>query len=707
MAQTYTPSSNGNSDATGRGDGDRVKQWEERRQQAKQHRKRFEPDWRICQSFVANKQWIGWDRREHRVISLLNDPREKDREHYTVNIVNQYVRTILGKLYTDDFRPDIQYRTEDVVSVDYARQADRAFAYAWDVEIGAEEALFEALLAVCIYGTSATRCRFDPTLGPYKMDVPMINGKPMLEGDKARAAVAGAAALGHTVSFQSMHEGKIVWEPLLPDMLLPPAGVKRETNFPWLIVETLMSVEAVKSRYGDKAKGLVEQDLSAIDSDLSLAVGPDDASGESAKLRGHLKVSTGYEFPNSDYHEGRMDTWAQDTMLEPSDQLPYEVNGERKAGIAFFHYNRLPQRFWSMGVVEPLIGVQRQRNRAASQRVELKDRMGLGRVFVEKGAVSEWNPPKGKIGEVIEIRPGMRMPVESTGPGVGDWIQAEVEIADRDADKVAGLREVSMGAAPAGVSAYSAMALLKEEDDRRVGPVLKGVRESVEELTHYTLSAIRQYWPDNKQIMVAGDTGALDAFLFVSSKLPPTAYVRVGKGAAVPRSQAAEIQKIFDLYDRSIQGGQPIPFSWLFESLKVGQAQPLPKQEVDVQRGKAQLENMLLVRGEPVQPVYYDNDQIHLAEHRAAQAQYAMIPGAEGQAQAIEQHIQMHTLNAQQKGGMGSVPQLQGPMGQQGQAPPANPMVQNQQQGNPMANIGRMAQGPPPQPSQPPPQPGQ
>jgi hypothetical protein len=362
-------------------------------------------------------------------------------------------------------------------------------------------------------------------------------------------------------------------------------------------------------------------------------------------------------------------------MLDVREQLPYVIDGEAKVGIRFFKYHRIPGRFWPMGMVEPGIGPQRQRNRSRSQYIEIKDRAGLGRVWARPNSLKVATVPGAKLMEVIEVRMGAEIPTESSGTGPGSWIAQDVQMHDADLDKVMGMGQASLGQAPGGVSAYSAMALLAEQDDKRVGPILKQIREEIKWLTKYTLNDIRTYWPTDKQIVLAGQSeDAVDAFIFNSSKLPEDVYVRVGSGPPVPRSQAAEIQKIFDLYDRSVSSGQPLGTLWLYESLEAGKALPVPETDAQQQQEKADIENMLIARGGAVQVSQFDNAQIHIAEHTTAVEEHALIPEAQDVVRALQEHIQEHQQMQQQSASPGTTsPLLQGAMGAQGGAQPGAP----------------------------------
>lgn len=626
-------------------------EWRDRLQQARIDRRRFEPVWQLCQSFLQNRQWVGWDYHDRRIVQL---PNPDDRVRVTVNVLTQYHWTFLGKLTSDDLRPDITFRRDDPISRAYARQARRSFEFGWDEESEGDAITLEALGSLSAFGLGAIRCRPDPAFGDLVGHFPVDEtGRMRVKDGDAYAAENYAGAGGNGFDTAPLHAGRLALDPLNPFNILPPPGIAHERDFPWLIIERPIALSMLEMIYGAKAKQVREESMRAIDmigvrEDSGIA----DGGTYSGMLKDHARLYTGFEFPTRQNPQGQMAVWAGNVLLDgPDKPLPFTVRGQGRAGVVFLKYHPVPGRFWPIGVIEPLIGPQKQRNRARSQWIEMKDRAGLGRVFAYKGSITSVNKPKGGVFEMVEVLPGHDMPKETQGVAPGEWLQAEVSQNDNDLDRVAGLREVSLGQAPAGVSAYSAFALLAEQDDRRVGPVLKSVRLELGKLAKIYVCGMRTYWLPQKQIDISGEDpdGLLDSFLFDSSKLPPEVYVKVGKGAPLPTSQAAEAQKIFDVFDRSISSGQPQPIEWLVDSLQAGKMEPLPKKEPQMQLDRADLENSLMAHGTPVQVQPYDDDEMHVQRHRLVQEALSFVPAMQQIVQMVEQHIQDHLASSQAK----------------------------------------------------------
>jgi hypothetical protein len=654
-------------------EGDRkdLQLWGERLKQAKNDRKRYEPTWHICQSFLAGRQWVGWNNRTRRVVQLDNPG---DRERYTANVIDSYHQTVLGKLYVEDLRPEIMFRREDIESESITTHSRQLAKYAWDTETNAERRIYMILSKELCYGTSAGRCLYDKTQGDSAGQFPVgPDGQPMVDMGQATQYVSQAQEQGQQVPFQTINYGKVCWEVLSPFNMWPPPGDEDQDNFPWLIIGAPMSIQKASMSF-NLPDNFPEQNLAVTDTleaeNISTSSGLEGSPSSAGQLKGHIMVYTGYEMPSKAHPDGRSFTWTENKKLGSEDKLPYDLRGRPHHGIVFFRYHMVPGRFWGKGIVEDLVGPQRQRNRARSQMIEMKDR-NLGRVYARKGTITPSNEPVGKIMELVEIPMHADFPQETSGTPLGPWIENEAHMNDRDMDQISGIGEVTQGQTPSNVQAYSAMALLAEQDERRIGPVLKDIRQNVGDLVLLTLNLIRMYWPSGKRLAVSGPDGTMEEFIYSRAALPDEFYMDVSKNAPLPTSPAAESQKIFDIFNAAISAGQPLPPEWLKDSLDAGRPIPFPKREEQVQARKAEMEHYFLHAGQMIMPDPFDDDMLHLQIHRAERFNVQNAPGNEPYVMMLLEHEKMHVENASKKmpqtGPATSVPAMQGAHGAESQ----------------------------------------
>lgn len=636
-----------------------------RRAHAKSDRARFEPVWQLCQAFLANKQWVGWSRRDRRVI---DDPNPRNEERHTVNVLMQYATTVLGKTLPDEELPRLLARSPDAGDEAFARYANLLMQYIWQEELQAEQRLYEARWKRVTYGIAGIMPRYDTTVGPILRDVPHYNGETILDKKRAFELLDQGANL----QMKSVRSGRPCWDILSPFNILPPPGIEYERDFPWLIVERAVPLDMLRRLYGKKVDGLESEDLSAVDA-LNLrptGVDLEDPQTNSGRLREHVLVSTMYEMPTEESPDGRMVIFAGDRLLDSENALPYQHKGEPVIGIRFLKYWTVPGRFWPVGPVELGLGPQRQRNRSRTQWIAIKDR-SLGRVYARPGSLQASSSPVGKAMEVIEVKMGHDYPTETQGAGPGPWIQQDIEMHDNDLQQAMGMGDASLGRPQSGITAYAALAQQAEQDDKRIGPIIKADRMEIAELVKCTLQDCRRYWTSDKLISIASENGMLDEFTFEQAKLPDDVYVYVGSGAPAPRNQAAEVQLIFDLFDRSVSSGQTLPLSWLYESLRAGKAKALPANMVESQREKAEMENHLIAMGVMLEPSPIDNHQLHITIHDSMISELSLVPQAAQTVALLQQHRMLHErmMAMQQQAPGANAPMLQGPQGQLGGAP--------------------------------------
>lgn len=656
--------------------------WTDRAKAARKARRPYEGQWMTNQAFAAGKQWAVYQPRQHRV---LEDPKRKrqGRSMQTANMLTQYLWTAIGKLAADDFRPELLFTRADEEAETYAKQANLAYGWGWDEEWKGDETLLDVLHTLAVFGTAAVRCRYDRTKGPMLGDVPYAHdgghsyqdqqgqqvnvaaGKPILDQDAARAYVADRKYYGEPIDFRPLREGAIVWEVLSPWNLLPQPGIEHARDFTWEIIVRPVALETLKEIYGARADGVQAQEIEAMSLLGMKELTSADANAHPqttesySKLTDHALVYTGYQKPNADYPKGQRVVWAGDEhLLDASAELLYQgaPYGPR-SGITYFRYWPIKQRFFGMGLIEPGIGPQRRRNKRSSQMDDIIDR-AMPKSWAEEGS---FDPDEitGNPLEVVWLKPGSSKPLLDPGIGPGAYMKDDIVQCDTDMQRALGINEIGLGNAPAGVSAYSAMALISENDSQKLNPIAQRFKLGIADLGRDTFEAMRN-WPDGKQLLIAGEDDTLQTVVFERAMLPAAYYVRPAKGGTLPRSQASEIQKIADLWNAATVAGvvAQAPQAWIEwykSSLDEGTSDELPRMDqTNEQRHKAALENIVMVRtGQPVPVAPYDDPQVHIPEHDdelmnlQSAADYGDTDVASA-IQAIEAHKQMHLQMAQQ-----------------------------------------------------------
>ncbi len=624
--------------------------------EAREHRKQFEPIWQQNMAFAAGQHWLVTTGRQQRFLQHVKDvdPRYKGRELYSSDRVTEFRMLALGELGGEDDRPELLLERDDIASEDFQAQANRAVAFGWDMEWDGDEALAMVDQWVVDLGTSAMRCRWDGTHGKLKEEAyPHLNGKPLLAKEGAYEEAAAAVQSGQQLEMKPIHEGRIVWEPLSAFNLLVPPGVVHERYFPWEAVIRPVPLQEVKDEYGEEAADLEE------DNDIASSLGMVStgnvssefaalAQGRQTRLRGHVWLITYYERPSGKNPKGRVFHLAGPNLklLRVEEELPYLAPDgvTYKAGLVYFHWWRVTGRFWSRGLVESLKEGQRGLNRLGSYADEIIKK-GLPYVLVPEGATTKKRTDIPF--EMVEYSPtqGQATPVQGIGPG--PWMDARMERIGEDMERAAGIRAPSLGENPANVDTYAALAKLSESDQVKRNRLRTDRKSAICKLVELSVHDIRTYWGEDKQLMLSGDEGQVEAHEFNATKIPPFYIVKPAKGTVKPRSQAAELQKVEDIWRAALEAGAvpmrpEIWIKWKKDSLDAGEALDLPESPSDIHADKAEHENHRLLAGEQCEPAEYDPPDVHVPIHREAQVQ-ADLTGEVDTWQMIEEHIQLHS----------------------------------------------------------------
>tara|TARA_R110000824_G_scaffold8439_2_gene38342 strand:- start:24524 stop:26632 length:2109 start_codon:yes stop_codon:yes gene_type:complete len=629
-----------------------IQKWRERLDDARADRRRKEPTWQQNAAFAGGKQWLEYIGRTERKLVLPKLP--EGRERQTVDAISQYIWTAIGELMADEFLLELLFRKNDVVTEALADQINAAYSWGWDNEWNGERAVQQLLQQlVAGTGTAAIVNRFDPTRGEFLASVPHINGQPIFDPAEQRNVVAQAQAAGQTIEFKDVKRGRIEWDVLSGWNLLAPPGISDPEKFPWEATVSAMHIEEAQAIWPAARNIEVDTQMTGLDllgaQEAGNFVNPEHPERQTRQMREHILVWHCYDRPCGKYPSGRVMVLGgagQKLLAEPTMELPIKgPMGEYRSGINYFQYWTVPDQFWGRALVEAGLGIQRILNKRRTQVSEIIDR-GLPKIFAEEDSLTK--VPEGRPLELIYYQQGKSPPQSDGGISPGSWMYEDMNVLLGDMQRAMGIRDVSLGENPVGVKTYSQLALLHENDQTKVRPVISRIRESMARATENTLYQIRQYWGPDKQLMIAGEGHILQASTFNASRIPDFFQVRIPRGAGSPRSGAAELTKIDQLWNASLSIGQPLPITWLSESIEAGKALAIPKQVAIEQIEKAQWENILMIRGEQVPVAYYDPIQIHIEQHRQAQIQAELSKRMDIVAlieQHVQEHIRVQTLN--------------------------------------------------------------
>lgn len=623
--------------------------------QARGPHSRFEPTWHLNLAYYFGEQWLFWNR------GRLDRPRlDPSRITITDNRIVGIVRTEIAKMSKS--KPAFQVVPVTALDEDLraAETGEKVLQYLWrhlDLRTKLEDVLLWS--RICCAGF--WKIYWDSARGNRVQVVTDQEGKPVMHGETGAPLRPGdiqneqGQPESEGMQVKTLATGEVEVEVVSPFEIFPDPIARELKDAEWIIQQAVKSPDYIKAHYG------VE-----LEPDVDIAPGPTESrlfpSYQVAGTSGYkgVKLNEYWCKPNTQHPEGRRVVWAKGKILwqgnNPYKCLPYIM----------FRNIPVPGRFWPTSVTEQLRPVQTDLNKAESQIIENMQRIGNPALLCSRQADINYS---GTPGERIDYNDTVANAVPSylQPPNMPQYVVQQVERFEQAMEAIAGQHEVSNAQVPAGVKAASAINLLQEADDTRLGPAIYEMEEELGHSGEMLLQLVAQYWSDDRTIMVTGEDHALDAIVFRGAALKKNTQVEVQSGSAFPKSKAAKqaaIQDMLSLYFQ-YQGQQPLDKRMLGKVLKDLEAGGLEKLFGDVSVDESQInrENQILAQATPLPVNVFDNHEAHIEGHKEFQKgpTYNYLP--EPSKEAFEQHLNEHRERILQK----IEAQVEGPAAQQEQ----------------------------------------
>lgn len=606
-------------------------------------RRPFEPQAFLNVAYFEGRQWIKFDGRQ------LHEPKlDANRAKITDNRIQPVVRTEIAKMTkTDPVWVGVP-RTSSDDDVASARFAENALEWQWRVQklpIKLRAALLWSRIAFCGYWKivwDSTKGNTIPVLvyGPRHPNAGKVVKNSF--GGPIRPDKIGELPpeLAEAVEESTMRTGEVTIDvrsffQLVADPLATEEGLD---SADWLIEECVYSPDYCREQFGrDDLEATTSPSPGIAESRLGgLSVGLEPRSYKGVKVREYWRK------PSSSEPYGRYACWAGEELLHeghnPYPWLPYVM----------FRGIPVPGRFIPDCVVTQLVPPQTELNKTRSQLAENAARVG-NPPLLEPITADEFTW-RGLPGEKVRFNPGMgpeSVPKFMEIPHMPSYIGDLVTQAEQSIREISGQHEVSAGQVPAGVTAASAISMLQEQDDTRLGPDIGEMSDTLAEAGQRILHLLATYCTDERLIKIAGEDGAWDAEAFKGQMLAGCESVECQIGSGVPQSRAAKQAAIQQVLNLLIQNGKAPDERTLHRILKAFEVGGLEQAFTDISRDERQVndENRRLARGETFEINSFDNDQVHVEAHNdfRKSAAYDRLRKRDPDVdQRFEEHVEKH-----------------------------------------------------------------
>jgi hypothetical protein len=607
-----------------------LKDLEKLEAQAKGLHSRFENTWYLNMSYYVGEQWIFWNR------GRLDRPVLPPwRVTFTDNRITGIINTELARMTRQRPAWQVVPTSADDQDIQASQTGEKILDYLWR-HLHMEHRLYEVLLWSRVCGAGFWKIYWDSAKGQSVNIVTDQEGKPVMDTRTSmpmRPEHFGEEGLPEGLQEKLIATGDVTIETYSPFELLPDPIPRNFEDCEWTFQLAVKSPEWVKRHYGQE----VEPDTDVAPGPVESRLFPSFQLGGTSGYKG-VKLHEYWAKRSSQHPEGRHVVFARGKILYegPNEYgcLPYVM----------FKGIWVPGRLWPSSIVEFLRSPQTELNKIKSQLIENLQRFGNPSLLCSKQA-----------GIAIEGVPGERVDYDDTTPNaipsylmppsIPAWVEKQIERCEQSIQEISGQHEVSNAQVPPGVKAASAINLLQEADDTRLGPTIRQMEDTMGEAGTMLLKLVAENWTDERMVMIAGEDHAWDAMSFRGAALKGNTRAEVQAGSSFPHSKAARQAAMQDILQLFLQyEGVPIDPRQLRKFLKLYEAGGLEALFADLTVSESQInrEHQKLAQGIPIGINPFDEHQAHILGHTEWQrtASYENLPSQVGI--NTERHVQEH-----------------------------------------------------------------
>lgn len=617
---------------------------------AKSARQRYIPEWHMNLAFFLGHQWLAWNRGRLYRPSMASWRRTPVDNRILPIVTSRTARKVKN-------RPTFVCTpfTADEADIEAAKVGEKILEADW-TGLDLQQSLYQAELFAEICGAGFWKIYWDSSKGKSADFLYYAGGdQAVLQADNTPVRADVFSEIPEGMVPKTIAQGDICVDVLSPFELFPDPLALSLEECEWVIEEKVRSVEYVKSRFGVE----LPPDTSAPGGPVEARMSPSLVySGETAseEYKG-IRVYEYWARPSTKYPNGKRCVWAREQILleedHPFDAMPYVM----------FEGIRAPNRFWPTALTTHLRGPQTELNKVQAQIAENADRIGNPALLESRHANVEWS---GRPGERVKFDATLPDSVPSflQPPEMPVYVREQLERIENSMAEISGIHDVSKAQVPTGVTAASAINLLQEADDTRIGPEIQQMEVALAKAGTKILRLRAKFNNDERLIRIAGEDGNWDIFSFRGQVLGQEPNVEVQAGSAMPRSKAAKQAAMFEILSLAFQYGlqfEPRDLRKFFKDYEVGGLERL-FDSISQDEQQIQRENRLLSQGTAVNINAFDNDEVHVAGHDEFRktGRYGRLPGpvkglvdahvlAHQERMAQKTNLQVETMGAEQQ----------------------------------------------------------
>jgi hypothetical protein len=595
--------------------GNNLEKYKQLFEDAKSARQSFEADWYLNLAFYKSFQWCFWNRGSIDIPQL-----DSDRVMIVDNRIMPVVDSRVARKTKQ--RPDWTATPSSADDADMrsAFITEHLLAEQWDSK-NLDNKWHRVNKWAEICGDGFIKVGWDSTLGSKSQYLFLPDGTVATDANGAplgadAMAPEGIEEMGLLV--RSIAQGDMRYDVLSPFEVYPDPLASELEECEFIFENKIRSTSYIKEKWGVDVKADAEIPAGVVES--RMVRNPNGSlSGGASNSIGRRGVDT-FELWHKEceeYPDGLSCVFTNEVILKEDTLQNAPYSGSPYVQV---RCSPVPGQFWSSCPTTHLRSPQVELNKLLSQALENLQRVGNPTLMTSRHANVKWS---GKPGERLSFESGIPDAVPSflSPPEMPSYLQSQLERIENSLTEISGIHEVSKASVPAGITAASAINLLQEADDTRLGPEMTLNEKALGDLGDKTIRLFAKFADDQRVLVIVGEEGDYDIQEWKGNTLKPNINVSVQAGSTLTRSKAAKQAAMQETLALMLQYGVPIdPRSMrkFFREFEVGGLDKLVstinESELQVSR-----EHQSFRQGIPIDINSYDDDDYHIEAHEEFQ----------------------------------------------------------------------------------------
>lgn len=417
-----------------------------------------------------------------------------------------------------------------------------------------------------------------------------------------------------------LHEGDVKYGLLTPYEVYPESIYKQTVSDQRsVIVEQVMTSDEVYELYGVYVPGgdVETYAMTHAEGGGSFGYPSTDISFAPRTVEDSVKVITYFERATKAYPSGQLIICAADKVLFYG-ELPYD-----EIPIVALKSKDIPGQFFGKSVIEELIPLQRAYNGCKNKIHDYIRTLASNPLLVPEGSVDDIDAliECGTApGTVIEYDSARGKPTPLIFQSISSEVRQECNDIVREMEYVAGVSQLMVtGASPSGIVSGTAIERLQGIDSTRLSMTADNIRAAIRNLAILWLKIYKRHARTARVVSIAGQNDMSSVFTWTSDDIN-SFDVSFNTENELKNSEQRQRENFLTAMSMGLfnddSGKLPREFrERAIEMLRLGAYGSLMS-ENELQLKNARRENNLLLNGTVPEIDIYDDDELHIGEHK-------------------------------------------------------------------------------------------